>query len=70
MKALSTILALVLLFQPIVHACENIEPIDPESVEYDPKRWLKNTLAEEGKIDSISAENVGRFLGFLWILSG
>ena len=40
-KFISVCLSLLIGFQPIVHACENIEPIDPESLEYDPLTYIK-----------------------------
>ena len=45
-KFISVCLSLLIGLQPIVHACENIEPIDPESLEYDPQAFIKKTVGE------------------------
>ena len=60
-KFISVCLSLLIGLQPIVHACENIEPIDPESLEYDPQAFIKKTVRTEGTLGD-RAEEVGKAL--------
>jgi hypothetical protein len=61
MKALSIILSLLMGIQPVLNACENIEPIDTGSIEYDPLGATKKILRTEGTLGD-RAEEVGKAL--------